>query len=430
MSAGRGLHRLGIGISALAVDTAPVPEALRFSLVKTHSVDVVHAPPPGHCPVRARIVAFSGSIVTSTVGFRVDHGNRIFFIYSHVTGLARLGLLVRGLIPSYHMTVKRKRVGPRRLRGVVVKFVGCSCSLLLSAAVMRGKVSVSGTGAVVIGSTRQFKLDSLRRVENEMKHDGGGTFYCLVTPTGTYLAPRSHHHLRTLRAFDSLNDNFGLTVRSLSVHNTNGLLNSRRDKFVRSLNCRACRGVLSRTIARLGGRRFGSLCRRRVSRKGRLANSSFISSYTIRDSLRACFPSACIPNDSRQVLLCHRLSRLRDRRRITRFHGQVVSHFNPIPERTSRLVRIMNLHELNGSLNYRGVVLGRNAVRLRFIDGIGDPFCHDRVFSQMLTCTAARVRSYTLGRGGGGHCLHVHSVGDIRRTGGLLDFVSRVGIGS
>lgn len=423
ISIGRGLHRLGIGISALAVATAPVPQALRFSLVNTQSLDIVSAPPPGHCPVRARIRAFGRRIVASTVGFRVDHGKRIFFIGGQVTGLPRLGTVVRHRVPSYHITVKRKRVRPTRLRGVVFSFIGCSCSMLLTAAVVRDNVSVPGTGAVVVGRTRGFNLDSLRRVHNHMKHDGGGTFYCLLTPPLDDLATRKHHQLRTVRGFDSLNDNVRVTVRSLSVHNTNGLLKTRRDKFVTSLKCRACRGVLSRTIRRLGGSRFTSLCTSRVGNRKRVDNRNFISRYRIRDSLRLLLPTGCIANDDRHVLLCHRLSNLVLSGSMRTFHSHLRSHFKPIPPRARRLLHVIPLHHLTTHLKTRGVFLGNNQVALFFISGPSDPFCRDRTFNGIVSCVVGCAHHYSLHRRGNGQDVLVGSIAGIRAT---IDILRRI----
>lgn len=417
ISIGRGLHRLGIGISALAVATAPVPHALRFSLVNTHSLDIVRAPPPGHCPVRARIRAFGRRVVTSTIGFRVDHGKRMFFIGGHVSGLFRLGTVVRQRVPSYHIYVKRKRVRPTRLRGVVFSFIGCSCSILLTAAVVRDNVSVPGTGAVVVGRTRGFNLDSLRRVHKHIKQDGGGTFYCLLTPPLSSLAPRTGQHLRTVRGFSSLNDNVRVTVRSLSVHNTNGVLNTRRDNFVTSLNCRACRGVLSRTIRRLGASRFTSLCTRRLgTSKNIVDNRRFISRYRIRDSLRLLLPTSCIANDDRHVLLCHRLSKLALSGSISTFHSHLRSHFNPVPPRARRLLHVIPLQHLTTHLNIRGIFLGNKHVSLFFISGPSDPCCRDRTFNGIVTCVVGCAQHYSLHRRGGGQDVLIGSIGAMRRT--------------
>lgn len=424
MDIGRGLHRLGIGMSALALATAPVPHALRFSLVKTESLSIVRAPPPGHCPVRARMRAFGRRVVSRTVGFRVDHGKRIFFIGGHVRGLIRLGTVVLQGVPSYQMYVKRKRVRPRRLRGVVFSFIGCSCSMLLTAAVVRDKVSVPGTGAVVVGRTRGFKLDSLRRVHKQIKQNGGGTFYCLLTPPLSSLAPRTEHHLRTVRGFDSLNDNVRVTVRSLSVHKTKGVLNTRRDNFVTSLKCRACRGVLGRTIARLGGRRFTSLCTRRVgtNRRG-VDKRRFISRYAIRDSLRLLFPGRCVPDDDRQVLLCHRLSGLRLSGSIRAFGTGLISHFKGVPPRKRRLLHVIPLEHLTGHLNMRGIMLGTRQVALCFIDGLSDPCCRDITFNGFVRCVTGGPHCYGLERRGKHHDVMMSGIASI---GDTMDVLRRV----
>lgn len=419
---GRGLHRVGIGISALAVATAPVPHALRFSLVNTHSLSIVRAPPPGHCPVRARIRAFGRSVVARTVGFRVDHGKRIFFIGGHVRGLMRLRSVVGQGVPSYHIYVNRKRVRPRGLRGVVFSFIGCSCSILLTAAVVRDNVSVPGTGAVVVGRTRGFKLDSLRRVHKHIKEDGGGTFYCLLTPPLASLAPRTGHHLRTVRGFDSLNDNVRVTVRSLSVHKTKGVLKTRRDNFVTSLNCRACRGVLTRTIGRLGRSRFTSLCTRRLrttKRRG-VDNRGFISRYRIRDSLRLLFPGRCVPDDDRHVLLCHRLSKLRLSGSLLTFGTQLRSHFKGIPPRKLRLLHVMPLHELTGQLKIRGMFLGTKQVALFFVDGRRDPCCRDTTFNGIVSCVDGGPHCYGLHRRGNGHDVMIGGIRAMRATMNVL----------
>lgn len=423
MSMGRGLHRLGIGMSALAVATAPVPHALRFSLVKTHSLDIVSAPPPGHCPVRARLRAFGRRVVASTVGFRVDHGKRIFFMGGHVTGLPRLGTVVRQRVPSYHVTVKRKRVRPTSLRRVVLSFMGCSCSILLTAAVVRDKVSVPGTGAVVVGRTRGFNLDSLRRVHKHIKHDGGGTFYCLLTPPLSSLAPRNEEQLRTVRGFSSLKDNVRVTVRSLSVHNTKGVLKTRRDNFVTSLKCRACRGVLSRTICRLGASRFTRLCTGRVGNRKTIDNRRFMSRYRMRDSLRLLLPTGCIAKDDRHVLLCHRLSKLALSGSIRTFHSQLRSHFNPIPSRARRLLHVIPLHHLTTHLKTRGMFLGTKHVALFFMSGPSDPFCRDRTFNGIVSCVVGCAHHYSLHRRGKHHSVMVGSVPGMRAT---IDVLRRV----
>lgn len=422
MSIGRGLHRLGTGISALAVATAPVPHALRFSLVKTHSLSDVAAPPPGHCPIRARMRHFGPSVVQRTVGFRVDHGKRIFFVGGHVRGVCRVRTLIGHRIPSTHVTINRKRVRPRGLRGVVLSFIGCRCSMLVTADVIRDNVSMPGTGAVVVGGTRRFKLSSLRRLHNHIKQDGQGTFYCLLSPPLSDLARRTHHHLRTVRGFSRLKDNVRVTVRSLSVQNTNGVLNTRRDNFVTSLNCRACRGVLRRTISRLGTRRFTSLCSG-TARGHPSANDRCIHRACVRDSLRLVFPPACVPGSSRHISLCHRLSGVRRRHSVLTFARHLGSHFKGIPGRKGRLVHIIHLHHVTGALNVRGMVLGGKRVDVFLIAGPRDPCCRDRTFSGLLNFVRGRPHRYALHRRGKGHDVIVGGMPAMRITYGCLSRV-------
>lgn len=415
MSIGRGLQRLGIGISALAVATAPVPHALRFSLVKTQSLSDVAAPPPGHCPIRARIRHFGPSVVQRTVGFRVDQGKRMFFVGGHVRGVCRVRTLMQQRIPSTQMTIKRKRVRPRGLRGVVLSFIGCRCSMLVTADVIRDNVSIPGTGAVVVGGTRRFKLDSLRRLHKHMKQDGQGTFYCLLSPPLASLARRTQHELRTVRGFSRLNDNVRVTVRSLSVQKTNGVLKTRRDNFVTSLNCRACRGVLRRTMSRLGDRRFTSLCTS-GARKRQSANDRCIQRACVRDSLRLVFPPACVPGSSRHVSLCQRLSGVRRRHSVLTFARHLGSHFNGVPGRNGRLVQVIHLHHVTGGLNVRGIILGGKRVDLFLIGGPSDPCCRDRTFNGLLNFVRGRPHRYGLQRRGNGQDVIVGGIPAIRTT--------------
>lgn len=331
---GRGVGRVGIGISILALATAPVPEALRVDLVNVESVDILRRPPVSHMPVRACIVRCGSRLIERTVGERLTEGKRICCICGGIHSVTSVATGLRRLIPSTAITFTRKRVGRARLRHVVCHFVGNRVSILMSAAVVRAKLSVSGIGAVVVRSTSGVKLSRLCRLHKQINESGHATCTFLVCEQGGVLGRITRGHLTTVGRCSSLNDNFGVTVESLRVHNTNGLLNTRRDKRVRTINCSLCYGVLDRTMGRTGNVRS--------------VDSGFSAAISVIAS--TCVPTNCVTGRFRGLSVCGHVTNVRARRRGSRVLRRLVSEFNRPPGSILDLLHITELGTLTRTM--------------------------------------------------------------------------------
>lgn len=307
---GRGVGRLGGSISILALATAPVPHALRVDLVKVQSVDILRRPPVSEVPVRACIVRCSRRAIQRTVGERLHENKRICCICGQIASVTSITLHVTGLIPSTEISFTRNRVDRERLRGIVCSFMGKSVSILISAAVVRAKLSVSGMGAVVVRSSSECKLSRLCRLQKEVKHSGEATCTFLVCEGGIVLGRATRGHLTTVHRCASLKDKFGVTVESLRLQNTKGLLNTRRRKRVGTIKCSLCYGVLGRTIGRTGNVR---------------AVRSFRASISL--GISTCVPSSCVDGRFRGLSVCGEVTKVRARRSCSSVLRRLLSHF-------------------------------------------------------------------------------------------------------
>lgn len=321
---GRHLGRLGTSISMLALATAPVPHALRVSVLKIESLSIVRAPPTGHCPIRACIVRRGGKTIQSTVRERLTHKNRTFCLCGQIRAVRGGTRRVHRLIPSIHITITRNRVARIRLRGIVVSFVRNHCSILIAAAVVRANMSVPGIGALFVRGTSQVNLSRLCRLHKHINEAGQVTCTCLVCRPGGVLARIDRGELRTVGRFARLNTNFGVTVHSLSVHKTKGLLNTRRRNFVSSIKFSLCSRVLKRTITT--GHKLGT--------------GSGHSVIRVSLDVSTCVPTSCVRSRQRGVSFCGQVRHVRDITSRSRVSTSLVSHFNSCPRRISSLLRI------------------------------------------------------------------------------------------
>lgn len=351
---GRGVGGLERGVSILALATAPVPEALRVDLVKVHSVDILRRTPVSHVPVRACMVRCGSRVIHRTVRHRLTENKRICCICGEIRGVTSITLHIRGLIPSTEMSCTRKRVGRRRLRSVVCSFVGNSVSILMSAAVVRAKLSVTGTGAVVVRSTSQFKLSRLCRLQKEIKESGQVTCTFLLCRESGVLGRITRGELTTVHRFASLKSKFGVTVHSLRVQNTKGLLKRSRDNRVTTIKCSLCYGVLGRTIDRLGNRGRRTSCAAAVS----LSVSMFV-------------PRSCVGGRCRGLSVCGEVTAVRARRRVSSVARRLVSHFKSLPGGMRRLLRVTTLGDLTRSTCVATVRRGKGSCGFVLCRGTG-----------------------------------------------------------
>lgn len=167
---GRHVGTVHTGISVLALATAPVPHALGVTVDKVHSLSVVTAPPTHHLTIGAFIHRCSDLIIQRTVLHRVLHKKRICCLCGSIRGVRGTTRQLTRLIPRTQVTVNRKRVHRHRLRQIVGSFRRRHFGILIYAAVVRAKVSVPATGAVVVRHTSRFNLTRLRRLHNHIKH--------------------------------------------------------------------------------------------------------------------------------------------------------------------------------------------------------------------------------------------------------------------
>lgn len=221
------------------------------------------------------------------------------------------------------------------------------------AAVVRAKLSVSGTGALVMSRTSQFNLSRLRRLHKHINHNHRHTCTCfLCSPSGP-VARRSRSHLTAVTRGATLKDNFSITVGSLRLHNANGLLNSRRSKRVRNINFSLCIHVISRTIRRCG--------RPRQARPITIAVSL---------PVRTSVPISCVSSSGLQLRTCQGLTTSHASRSLGRLTSRLASHCNGLPRRFRALFNITHLHVGTQRLNVSRVITRNGGIH---INGVSPP---------------------------------------------------------
>lgn len=208
---------------------------------------------------------------------------------------------------------------------------------------------MTGTGAVVVCSTSRFNLSRLCRVHNHINQDRHVTCTCFLCHHSGILSRITRGQLRTVGRFARLKSNFGVTVHSLRVHNTNGLLNQRRRNGVTDINFTVCYRVLRSTVT--GTRANGSITPPPPRAIVRVRISTFVS-------------SSCVRGNNRGVRVCRHLTILSSGRRLTNLHRRLTSHCNG-PDRPMRgLLRIARAHLSTGTRNLMLVTRGGSILRL------------------------------------------------------------------
>lgn len=227
---GKGLPRV------LMVDTAPVPEALKVVLCNSLSVSIVSRLPGGHLPVGGYII--SAKCHPGTCRFvegRITRKHRYCIVYPVIRRdrtvrtrgiVSCYRVLSRALKSSVGIDFLRKGVGRGRGSRIVGTFKGGRVRILISAAIIRIKVSIPGTAMVVVRGTRHFKLTRLRRLEKEINHKGCRSCYVFVATSGSGRAGRQ------LSVLGRSGSNFFVTDRSLQLHNPKSLFKVQRDNIL------------------------------------------------------------------------------------------------------------------------------------------------------------------------------------------------------
>lgn len=212
--------------------------------------------------------------------------------------------------------------------------------------------------------TSYVKLSRLRRLENHINEDSQETCTCFAFEQGGILARVRRGELTTVERFARFNDNFHVTVHSLRLQNTNGVVNTRRRKRVRSINCSVCLGLLSRTMDRRGNRRgiAGSL------------------SYLVSVSISTRVPRDCIRDLALHLSICHEVTSVHDGRSTSSIVSRLRSEFNGVPGSILKLVSVTLIHGGTCSVNVCRVERG-NAALVLFMGRLGSP----RITSLLVT---------------------------------------------
>lgn len=212
-------------------------------------------------------------------------------------------------------------------------------------------------GALVVRGTSHVNLTRLRRVENEINEDTHHTCTCLAFAHNERLDSITRGELRTVERCARFNDNFGVTVHSLRVENTNSVLKGHRRKRVRSINCSVCLGLLNSTITRRGNR---------------LGRNRRRTRYLVSLPVRTRVPSSCVRSAPRELSVCGHVTTVHANTSTGSIHSRLYSHFNAPPRSVGNLVRVSLLHGSTTDLNICRVTREGNSILLC----VGRPSIH------------------------------------------------------
>ncbi len=219
---------------------------------------------------------------------------------------------------------------------------------MIYAAVVRANISMPGTGALVVRGTSEVKLSRLRRLHKHIKHSPHHTCTCFYFAPGGRLDSITAGQLRTVERCARFKSNFGVTVHSLRVENTNDVLNNRRRNGVRSIKCSVCLGLLSSTIGR----------------RGNVVPSSSVP-YAISLGISTRVPRDCVRSLPTELNVCGHVTTVEDSSSTDSIVSRLYSHFNRPPGTIVKLVSVTILEGGTTSQGVTRVATGNGATALR-----------------------------------------------------------------
>ncbi|HSG06555.1 MAG TPA: DEAD/DEAH box helicase, partial [Nitrospiria bacterium] len=191
-------------VDTLTLTATPIPRTLQMSMTGIRDLSIIETAPADRLAVRTILTRFDGEVIRNAILRELSRDGQVFFVHNRIQDIARIGQLIKDLVPEARVSVAHGRMNERELERVMRDFVHRKTNVLLTTTIIESGLDIPSANTILINDAQRFGLSDLYQLRGRVGRSGHQAFAYLLVPSERGMTEEARARIQAIREFCDL----------------------------------------------------------------------------------------------------------------------------------------------------------------------------------------------------------------------------------
>ncbi|HEY5648019.1 MAG TPA: transcription-repair coupling factor [Nitrospiria bacterium] len=323
------LKQLRKSVDTLTLTATPIPRTLQMSLTGIRDLSIIETPPADRLAVRTILTRFDGHLIRNAIRRELSRDGQVFFIHNRVHDIARIGRLVKDLVPEGKIAVAHGQMPEKALEKVMRDFVHRKTNILITTTIVESGLDIPSANTILVNDAQRFGLSDLYQLRGRVGRSGHQAYAYLLVPSERGLTEEARGRIQAIQEFSDLGAGFRIAARDLEIRGSGNFLGVQQSGHIAAVGFEYYLQLIEQSVREM---------------KGEAVEEGKEPAINLRVS--AFLPHDFIPDTFQRLSAYKRLSGLESDEELASYRKELEDRYGALPEPVRGLLGIVSLRIL------------------------------------------------------------------------------------
>lgn len=356
------IKALSENIDVLSLSATPIPRTLHMALSGIRAMSTIETPPEERLAVKSVVTRFNPAVIKEALQKEMERGGQAFFVHNRIQDIYKIGNFLRELVPDAKIGVAYGQMEEKELGRVMRMFFHKEINVLVSTAIIGSGLDIPSANTIIIDRADRFGLADLYQLRGRVGRSNVKAYAYFLIPGEDIITEDARKKLQAIQELGYLGAGFRLALKDLEIRGAGNLLGAEQSGHIEAVGFDMYMEMLESAVAELKGEKTEPKLEPVIDLK-----------------ITAVIPEEYIENPDLRLSVYRKIASAKDIKSLERLLEEMKDRFGPLPEKTKRLLEIMELKLLAKKHFITRIqnILGR----VQIIFAPDTPFSSEQIFS-------------------------------------------------
>jgi transcription-repair coupling factor (superfamily II helicase) len=320
------IKALKSNVDVLTLSATPIPRTLHMALSGIRGMSTIETPPEDRLAVQSRVARFRPTLIQEALQKEFYRGGQAFFVHNRVQDIYKMATFLAGLLPEGRFGVAHGQMKEKELETVMKKFFHKEIDVLVSTSIIGSGLDIPSANTIIINRADRFGLADLYQLRGRVGRSNVIAYAFFLIPGEDIISEEARKKLAAIQELGYLGAGFRLALKDLEIRGAGNLLGGEQSGHIEAVGFDMYMEMLETAVAELKGEKTAPKIDPEIDLK-----------------VTAGIPEEYIEDPDLRLSIYRRIAMTKDRSSLRTMRDELRDRFGQTPEKTERLLEIMQL---------------------------------------------------------------------------------------
>jgi transcription-repair coupling factor (superfamily II helicase) len=320
------LKAISENVDVLTLSATPIPRTLHMALSGIRGMSTIETPPEDRLAVKSIVSRFNPATIKDALRKELDRGGQVFFVHNRILDIYKIGNFLRELVPDAKIGVAHGQMHEKELEHVMRAFFHKELNVLVSTAIISSGLDIPSANTIIIDRADRFGLADLYQLKGRVGRSNVKAYAYFLIPGADIITEDARKKLQAIQELGYLGAGFRLALKDLEIRGAGNLLGGEQSGHIEAVGFDMYMEMLETAVAELKGEKIEPKTEPVIDLK-----------------IMAVITEEYIENPDLRLSIYRKIASAKHLKSLEGLLEELKDRFGPPPEKTKRLLEIMEL---------------------------------------------------------------------------------------